>query len=122
MNTDIHSVDFDARAKQILSQKPLLSAEEVEVTFMLRGKKLTAIRRASLDLYEGETLAIVGESGSGKSVFTKTFVGMLDKNGSITHGSIHYNGEDLAQFSENSWGYCLYRRFGSWIPTDSRIR
>ncbi len=103
MNTDIHSVDFDARAKQILSQKPLLSAEEVEVTFMLRGKKLTAIRRASLDLYEGETLAIVGESGSGKSVFTKTFVGMLDKNGSITHGSIHYNGEDLAKFQEKDW-------------------
>ncbi len=103
MNTDIHTVDFDARAKQILAQKPLLSADEVEVTFMLRGKKLTAIRRASLDLYEGETLAIVGESGSGKSVFTKTFVGMLDKNGSITHGSIHYGGEDLARFKEKDW-------------------
>ncbi|MBQ8094168.1 MAG: ABC transporter ATP-binding protein, partial [Clostridia bacterium] len=86
-----------------MSQKPILSADEVEVTFTLRGKKLTAIRRASLDLYEGETLAIVGESGSGKSVFTKTFVGMLDKNGSITHGSIQYNGEDLAKFKEKDW-------------------
>lgn len=103
MNTDIHSVDFDGRAKQILAQKPILSADEVEVTFTLRGKKLTAIRRASLDLYEGETLAIVGESGSGKSVFTKTFVGMLDKNGSITHGSIKYNGEDLALYKEKDW-------------------
>ena len=37
-------------------------------------------RKCSLDLYDGETLAIVGESGSGKSVFTKTFVGMLDVN------------------------------------------
>ena len=103
MNTDIHSVDFDERAKQILKQEPLLSADDIEVTFTLRGKKLTAIRRASLDLYEGETLAIVGESGSGKSVFTKTFVGMLDKNGSITHGSIRYNGEDLAKFTEKDW-------------------
>ena len=73
-------------------QEPLLSARDVEVTFSLRGNKLTAIRRTSLDLYEGETLAIVGESGSGKSVFTKCFVGMLDKNGSITHGSIMYHG------------------------------
>ena len=99
----LQSVDFDARARQVLTQEPLLSAKEVEVTFSLRGNKLTAIRRASLDLYEGETLAIVGESGSGKSVFTKCFVGMLDKNGSITNGSIMYQGEDLAQFSEKDW-------------------
>ena len=99
----LQSVDFEARAHQILSQEPLLSARDVEVTFSLRGNKLTAIRRTSLDLYEGETLAIVGESGSGKSVFTKCFVGMLDKNGSITNGSIMYQGEDLAQFSEKDW-------------------
>ena len=94
---------YDARARQILSQVPLLSARDVEVTFSLRGNKLTAIRRASLDLYEGETLAIVGESGSGKSVFTKCFVGMLDKNGSITHGTITYDGMDLTQLKENDW-------------------
>ena len=82
------SVDFEARAEKVLSQQPLLSAKDVEVTFSLRGNKLTAIRRASLDLYEGETLAIVGESGSGKSVFTKTFSGMLDSNGTISGGSI----------------------------------
>ena len=100
---NIHAVDFDARARQVLSQEPLLSAKEVEVTFSLRGQKLTAIRRASLDLYEGETLAIVGESGSGMSVFTKGFVGMLDKNGSITHGSIEYDGMDLTQLTEKEW-------------------
>jgi len=97
------NVDFESKAKKILSQEPLLSARDVEVTFSLRGNKLTAIRRTSLDLYEGETLAIVGESGSGKSVFTKCFVGMLDKNGSITNGRILYQGEDLTQFSEKDW-------------------
>ena len=97
------AAEFDARARQVLSQKPLLSAKELEVTFSLRGQKLTAIRRASLDLYEGETLAIVGESGSGKSVFTKCFVGMMDKNGSITHGSINYDGQDLTKLTEKEW-------------------
>ncbi len=101
--TNVQTVDFDARARQVLSQVPLLSARDLEVTFSLRGQKLTAIRGASLDLYEGETLAIVGESGSGKSVFTKCFVGMLDKNGSITGGSITYQGEDLAQYTEKDW-------------------
>ncbi len=99
----LQDVDFDAKARQILAREPLLSAQDVEVTFSLRGNQLTAIRRTSLDLYEGETLAIVGESGSGKSVFTKCFVGMLDKNGSITHGSIFYQGEDLVQYKEKDW-------------------
>ena len=77
-----------------MDRKPIISAKDVEITSSLRGRKLNAIRKCSLDLYEGETLAIVGESGSGKSVFTKTFVGMLDANGTITGGSILYEGRD----------------------------
>ena len=104
MSTEnLQTIDFESRARQVLSHKPLLSARDLEVTFSLRGQRLVAIRRASLDLYEGETLAIVGESGSGKSVFTKCFVGMLDKNGSITHGSIDYDGLDLTGLSEKEW-------------------
>ena len=103
MSEVLNSVDFEKSAQKIMAQEPILSARDVEVTFSLRGKKLTAIRRSSLDLYEGETLAIVGESGSGKSVFTKCFVGMLDKNGSITNGSIMYQGEDLTKFTEKDW-------------------
>ena len=76
----------------------ILSAKDVEIQFSLRGKKLNAIRKCSLDLYQGETLAIVGESGSGKSVFTKSFLGMLDANGTITSGSIMYEGNDLAKY------------------------
>lgn len=49
-----------------MEKKPILSAKDVEITFSLRGNKLNAIRKCSLDLYDGETLAIVGESGSGK--------------------------------------------------------
>ncbi len=87
-----------------MAKEPILSAKDVEIQFSLRGKKLTAIRGCSLDLYEGETLAIVGESGSGKSVFTKTFVGMLDANGTITNGSIMFEGQDLAQYkTEADW-------------------
>ena len=36
----------------------------------------------------------MGESGSGKSVFTKSFMGLLDSNGSITSGTIDYFGAD----------------------------
>lgn len=87
-----------------MGKEPILSAKDVEIQFSLRGRKLKAIRKCSLDLYEGETLAIVGESGSGKSVFTKSFLGMLDANGSVTGGSIVYNGIDLAKYkTEREW-------------------
>lgn len=82
----------------------ILTVKELEVQFNLRGQVLTAIRGISLDIYKGESLAIVGESGSGKSVFTKTFMGMLDKNGKVTKGEILYKGMDLAKFgSEKDW-------------------
>ena len=72
----------------------ILSAKDVNIRFNLRGKVLHAIRGIDLDLYQGEVLAIVGESGSGKSVFTKSFMGLLDANGSITGGTIDYYGAD----------------------------
>ncbi|MDP2871496.1 MAG: ABC transporter ATP-binding protein [Bacillota bacterium] len=82
----------------------ILSARDVVIRFSLRGRVLTAIRGASLDLFEGETLAIVGESGSGKSVFTKSFLGMLDNNGWVDSGSIMFEGRDLAKFrTEQEW-------------------
>ncbi len=77
-------------------KKVLLSIKDLEVKFRVRGRILTAIRGASLDLYENESIAIVGESGSGKSVFTKTFAGMLDSNGFISEGSIVFADEELA--------------------------
>lgn len=82
----------------------ILSVEGLRVQFSLRGKVLNAIRDVSLTLEKGESLAIVGESGSGKSVLCKTFMGLLDANGSITAGHILFGGEDLAQYTtEKQW-------------------
>ncbi len=82
----------------------IISAKDIEVQFRVRDNYLTAIRNVSLDLYDGETFAIVGESGSGKSVFTKTFTGMLESNGTITNGSIMYHGQDLTKLkTEKEW-------------------
>src|SRR5690606_22202135 len=62
------------------------------------------IRDISLDLYKGESLAIVGESGSGKSVLVKSIMGLLDKNGYIANGQIHFDGHDLSKFkTEKDW-------------------
>ena len=53
-------------------REKIFEAKDVVIKFNLRGHTLTAIRGASIDLYDGETLAIVGESGSGKSVCRRT--------------------------------------------------
>ena len=85
-------------------KEAVLSARDIIVEFTVRDRVLTAIRNVSLDLYDGETLAIVGESGSGKSVFTKTFAGMLDKNGNISQGQIIFEGRDLLELtSDRDW-------------------
>ena len=82
----------------------ILSAKDIVVKFKVRDRVLTAIRHVSFDFEDGKVVAIVGESGSGKSVFTKTFTGMLDVNGSIESGEIWFEGQDLAKFkTEKEW-------------------
>ncbi len=88
----------------MINNEIILSVENLVIKFTLRGQELTAIRGASLDIYKGESLAIVGESGSGKSVFTKSFMGLLDANGRIDSGTIIYRGRDLAKNkTEDEW-------------------
>ena len=86
----------------------ILSVRDLNVKFNLRGRVLHAIRGVSLDVYRGESFAIVGESGCGKSVLNKNFIGLLDANGFVEGGEIHYYGMgepvDLAKFKkEKDW-------------------
>ncbi len=87
-----------------MSGGAVLEARDVSISFSLRGRRLRAVREASLALRPGETLAVVGESGSGKSVLAKSFLGMLDKNGRVDSGSILLGGEDIARYAkEKQW-------------------
>ena len=91
------------------NENVILTARDIVVEFDVRDKVLTAIRGVSLELIEGEVLALVGESGSGKSVLTKTFTGMLEENGRIANGTINYRGQELTEtqvkqrLGRNSW-------------------
>ena len=90
--------------KMAEEKKLLLKVKHVDVKFHVRGRVLNAIRDANLDIYENETIAIVGESGSGKSVLTKTFAGMLDPNGEISHGNVYFFDDDIS-YTETQLGF-----------------
>ena len=90
------SEEADSEEKEMESKKILLKLKHIDVKFNVRGRTLNAIRDANLEIFDGETLAIVGESGSGKSVLTKTFAGMLDANGFISHGNVYFRDKSLS--------------------------
>ena len=65
---------------------PLLSARNLRKSFGAR----VACADVSLDLHEGEVLAVVGESGSGKS----TLLGLLARDFEADGGEVHYRFRD----------------------------
>lgn len=80
--------------------KPLLEVKDLEVAFLSEKKEITRIDKVSFSVNPGEILCLVGESGSGKSVTALSVMGLLGKNGRITQGTIHFNGENLPAKSE----------------------
>ena len=89
--------DESAERAEAKKRKVLLKLKHIDVKFNVRGRTLNAIRDVNLEIFDGETLAIVGESGSGKSVLTKTFAGMLDSNGFISHGNVYFYDDEISQ-------------------------
>ncbi|MEX9967264.1 MULTISPECIES: ABC transporter ATP-binding protein [Providencia] len=60
------------------------------------SREVKALKNISIDLYEGETLAIVGESGSGKSTLARILVGLEQE----TSGESRILGKNRSQWQK----------------------
>ncbi|WP_424933119.1 ABC transporter ATP-binding protein [Amaricoccus macauensis] len=78
---------------------PILSVDNLTVTFHQGGTTTQAVRGVSFALAPGETLALVGESGSGKSVTAMSTVRLLPDNAEVT-GTVRFRDRDLSRASE----------------------
>ncbi len=75
---------------------PLLSVNNLSVSFHTRNGVTQAVKNVSFEINEGETLGIVGESGSGKSMSCYSIMGLVPQPpGRIDSGSAILDGVDL---------------------------
>lgn len=76
---------------------PLLSIENLTVSFRSHNENHSALRNVSFQVNKGEVVAVVGESGSGKSVTSLSIMGLLSSNAVMESGAIHYQSEESTQ-------------------------
>jgi len=100
-----------------MSDGPLLQADNLSKSY----GQIVACRDVSLDVHEGEVVAIVGESGSGKS----TLLSMLATHMPPDDGSVHYRMRDgdtrnLYSLSEAERRFLLRTDWG-FVHQDARL-
>ncbi|HET7409775.1 MAG TPA: ABC transporter ATP-binding protein [Paracoccaceae bacterium] len=78
---------------------PLLSVEDLHVTFTTPRGQVEAVRGVSFELGR-ERLGIVGESGSGKSQTGRALLRLSARNGRIRARRMEFDGIDLMSASE----------------------
>jgi putative ABC transport system ATP-binding protein len=73
----------------------MLRMEAVSKDYTHRGRAVTALCDATVDIPEGDYVAVVGPSGSGKSTLLLTLGGMLSPSG----GRVFFDGQSLYDLS-----------------------
>ena len=87
---------IDQRKARMVDSPVILSVEHVSKEYKLGRQKVRALDDVSLQIYQGEIVAITGASGSGKSTLLQ-LIGGLDKP---TRGDIKVSDISLSKLSD----------------------
>src|SRR6202790_2463110 len=88
--------------------KPVIRLENVHKTYNLGEIQVQALRGVSLEVREGEFVAVMGPSGSGKST-VMNILGCLDRP---TRGHYYLDGIDVSQMSKKELARIRNRKLG----------
>jgi len=87
---------------------PIISVADVRKSYGRGPNRFDALKGVSLDIAEGESVAIIGKSGSGKSTLMH-LLALLDKP---TSGSIQLEGADTADLRGRTLNRTRNKTFG----------
>ena len=90
------------------ARAPLISVHDLVKTYPLGETEVHALAGVSVDIAEGEFIAVMGPSGSGKSTFMN-LVGCLD---TPTSGSYRFAGIDVADLPRDALAHIRNRQIG----------
>jgi len=81
-----------------MADTPVIQLTDIKKTYRTSaGIETNALKGVSLDIHEGDFVAIMGASGSGKSSLM-SIIGLLDRH---FEGTYKLNGQDIAELSDN---------------------
>ena len=91
-----------------MSDQPLISLKNIYKIYTMGDSKVRALDGVTLEIDNGEMVAIMGASGSGKSTLMNV-IGALDQP---TKGQYWIAGEDVSTLSDNDLARIRNRRIG----------
>ena len=83
------------------NQPSTLELRDLQVAYRVRGIDRQVLRGVSFSIAPGEAYGLVGESGCGKSTAAFAAMRYLPRNGTITGGSIHFEGQDITSIGDS---------------------